>query len=145
MSLWCDLTEITRLKWTKGYMPACGEFFFSISVLQTRFVFGNPKLDYSSFIPESLFLPVQLDFSLAGSITVHAVHFEVGFAVLFDQRSRDESHESDGKELGQRPPGEDIIQGGDLQQDGARADTDEVVGDQTWRRKQQRRDQCLWQ
>lgn len=76
--------------------------------------FGNPKPYDSPFIPESSSLPVLPGISLAGSVTVHAAHLKVSFAVLFDQRSREESHESDGQELGQRPPGEDIIQGGDL-------------------------------
>lgn len=55
----------------------------------------------------------------------------MSFAVLFDQRSRDESHEGDGQELGQSPPGEDVIQRGDLREDGASADADEIVRDQT--------------
>lgn len=59
------------------------------------------------------------------------------FAVLFDQRSGNESHDCDGQELSQRPPGEDVIHGGDLGEEGARTDANEVVGDQTWRREQQ--------
>lgn len=66
------------------------------------------------------------------SIIVYAVHFEVSFAVSLDQRPRDQRHEGDGEELGQRSPGENVILTGDLGQDGARADTDEVVRDQTW-------------
>lgn len=81
--------------------------------------------------PESSSLSLPLHFILAGPITVQAVHLEVSFAVLFDQRSRDESHEGDGQELGQSPPGEDVIQRGDLREDGASADTDEIVRDQT--------------
>lgn len=66
------------------------------------------------------------------SVTVHAVHLQVSFAVSFDERSRDQRHEGDGKELGQCSPGENVIQTGDLGQDGARMDTDEVIRDQTW-------------
>lgn len=69
------------------------------------------------------------------SVPVHAVHFEVCFAVAFDQSSGDQRHEGDGEELSQRSPGEDVVQSGDLRQDGARTDTDEVVRDQTWREK----------
>lgn len=54
-------------------------------------------------------------------------------AVAFDQRPGEERHEGDAQQLGQRPPGEDVVQGGDGGEDGARADADEVVGDQTWR------------
>lgn len=50
---------------------------------------------------------------------------------MFDQRSGQERHEGDGQKLSQCPPGEDVIQGGDLGQDGARTNTDEVVRDQT--------------
>ena len=67
----------------------------------------------------------------------------MSFAVLFDERSGQQSHEGDGQQLSQRPPGEDVIQGGDLRQDGARTDTDEVVGDQTWRGEQQLSHQCV--
>lgn len=76
-------------------------------------------------------LSFLLDFSLARSVTVHAVHLQMSFAVTFDERSGDEGHEGDGQELSQRPPGEDIIHGGDLREDGARTNADEVVGDQT--------------
>lgn len=106
-SLCCDLPEITRLKCTKGHMPLRAE-------RSLQFVFGNPKPVDSSFTPESSSLPFLLDVSLAGSVTFHAVHLEVGFAVVFDQSSGEQSHESDGQELSQRPPGEDIIHGGDL-------------------------------
>lgn len=67
----------------------------------------------------------------------------MSFAVTFDQRSGEESHEGDGEELSQRPPGEDVVQGMDLWEDGARANADEVVGDQTWRRERQPSDQSL--
>lgn len=46
---------------------------------------------------------------LAVSITVHELCF-----VSFDQSSGDQRHEGDGKELGQRTPGEDVVQSGDL-------------------------------
>lgn len=85
----------------------------------------------SSFNPESPSLPVLLNFSLTGSVAVHAVHLEVIFAVAFDQRSRDESHEGDGQELCQCAPGEDVVQRGDLGEYGARTNADEVVGNQT--------------
>lgn len=64
--------------------------------------------------PESSPLAVLLDLSLARSVAVHAVHLEVSFAVTFDQRSGEESHEGDREELSQRPPGEDVVQGMDL-------------------------------
>lgn len=91
MSLWCDLTEISGLMRTKGRAPLSGELN-----------------------PESSPLAVLLDLSLARSVAVHAVHLEVSFAVTFDQRSGEESHEGDGEELSQRPPGEDVVQGMDL-------------------------------
>lgn len=91
-------------------------------------------------VPESPPLPVLLDSSQTGSVTVHAVHLEVSFTVAFDQRSRDQSHESDCQELGKRPPREDVVQGGDLWEYGARTNTDEVVWNQTWMREQQVRD-----
>lgn len=67
------------------------------------------------------------------SIDVQAVHFEVIPAVALDQRARHQGHEGDGQQLGQSPPGEDVVQGGDVREDGARAHADEVVGDQTWK------------
>lgn len=54
-------------------------------------------------------------------------------AVAPDQRAGHQGHECDGQQLSQSPPGEDVVQGGDAREDGARADTDEVVRDQTWR------------
>lgn len=95
--------------------------------------------------PKSSSLPILLDFSLTGSVAFHAFHLEVRFTIVFDKRSGDESHERYGQELSQRPPGEDVIQRGDLWEDGPRANTDEVVGDQTWRRERRPSDQYLCQ
>lgn len=74
----------------------------------------NPTTLPPPSTPESSSLAVLLDLSLARSVAVHAVHLQVSFAITFDQRSGEESHEGDGKELSQRPPGEDVIQGMDL-------------------------------
>lgn len=65
------------------------------------------------------------------TVAVYAVHPEVSFTVAPDQRSGQQSHEGDGQQLSQRPPGEDVIQRGDLRQDGTRTNADEVVRDQT--------------
>lgn len=54
-------------------------------------------------------------------------------AVAPDQRARHQGHEGDGQQLGQSPPGEDVVQGGDVREDGARAHADEVIRDQAWR------------
>lgn len=83
-------------------------------------------------IQQSSHLPVPLDFC---TVAVHTIHLEVIFAVSFDERSRYKSHDGDGQELSQRSPGEDVIQRGDLWENGARPNTDEVVGDQTWKQR----------
>lgn len=83
-------------------------------------------------------LSVLTDVGQAGAVAVHAVHLEVSFAVVFDQCSRKESHEGDGQELSQRPPGEDVIQRGDLRQDGPRTNADEVIGDQADKHREEK-------
>lgn len=86
----------------------------------------------SSFTSQSPSLPFLRHISLADSVAVYAIHLKVAFAVVFDQRSGHESHKGDGEELSQRPPGEYVIQRGDLGEDGSRTNTYEVVGDQTF-------------
>lgn len=53
---------------------------------------------------ESPIFPLWLYFCFWRLIAVYTVHPEVISAVVFDQRSRDKSHQSDGQELSQCPP-----------------------------------------
>ena len=94
-------------------MRTSGEvFFFFLFPDQSC---SDVKSHVRSFpTPQSPRLPVPLDLRLTGAVAVHAVHLEVSFAVAPDQRSGDERHDGDGQELSQGPPGEDVVQGGDV-------------------------------
>lgn len=68
------------------------------------------------------------------SVGLEAFQFEVSLAVAADEYAREQGHAGDDKQLQQCAPGEDVVQRGDLGQDGARAHTYEVIRDQAWKR-----------
>lgn len=93
----------------------------------------SSDIKFQRFRPKLSSLAV--DFPRTRSIAVQAVYLQVSFAVVLNHCSRDKGHQGDGQELSQRPPRENVIQRRDLGQDWARPNTDEVVGDQTWKHR----------
>lgn len=68
------------------------------------------------------------------SVGLKAVQFEVFLAVAANEYAREQSHAGNDQKLQQGTPGEDVVQRGDLGQDGARAHTYEVIWDQACKR-----------
>lgn len=68
------------------------------------------------------------------AVVLHAVQFGVRLTVAADDGAGQEGYTRYEQQLQQSSPGEDVIQRGDLRQDGSRPHADEVVRDQTWGR-----------